>query len=330
METKLSGTLSVPHVGKGPYPAVLLIWDSGPLDRNSFGIFTDIAHFLAEEGYCVLRFDKRGIGKSQGFFSTHAQPEEIADLRNAIDFLKSLPKVDKSRIAVVGHSEGGFYATYLAGTDENIRACVILSAISSMNPVKDDFMKLKKFVEKLVPDDSRYLESAIKTIKHSREIVKDKGDWITILGKKVFTRKMKLEDNYDPLETIKKVEVPVLILHGRKDEINLQEEVVALGDALASSGNENFTTIYFGELNHSFGTFVRDSQIRDHIEVDIKVLKNILSWLDENLSPPPATEGGPEERPKEVPAGRSLPEGEQSRRAIEPAAELTAAETVVP
>jgi len=284
----------VPTSVGGPYPTVMLIWNSGPMDRNALGIFTDIAHTLAEAGYCVLRFDKRGIGQSQGFFSTYAQPEEISDLKYALDFLKAQPEVDKSRIALLGHSEGGFYAAYLAGLDSDIRACVIMSALSSLSPLKDDFRKLNNFIQKIVPEDEEYLGSAITAVTQSREIIKGKSDWITILGERVFTKKMALEDKYSPLDAIKKVGVPVLILHGRKDDINLTEEADQLGNSLAETGNNDFTTIYFGELGHFFGTVAKNPPSRDHLELDIETLESIVTWLDKNLLSPPV------ETPEEV------------------------------
>lgn len=281
-EVTLSGTLSVPTDGKPDHPACMLIWDSGPMDRNALGIFTDLAHALAEAGYCVLRFDKRGIGRSQGFFSTYDQSEEISDLKCAIDFLKSLPEVDKSRIALLGYSEGGFYASYMAGASEDVRACIIMSALSSLSPLKNDCIKLKKFIRKFIPDDEEYLKSAIIAVTQSREMTNDKSDWITILGNRVFTRKMYLENKYNMLDTLKKVKVPVLILHGRKDSINLIEEASELGDALADT-NDDFTMIYFGELDHFFGTAVTNPPTRDHIEADRELLKSIITWLDNNL-----------------------------------------------
>lgn len=287
-EIALHGTLLVPTVGEGPYPAVMLIWDSGPMDRNAGGIFTDLAHALAEGKYSVFKFDKRGIGQSQGFFSTYTQPEEISDLKCAIDFLKSLPEVDESRIALLGHSQGGFYAAYLAGSDKDVRACIIMSALSSLGPLENDCSKLKKFIKRVVPDDKEYLESAITATTQSREAIKEKGDWITVMDKRVFTKKMNLEGAYSVLDTIGKVKVPVLILHGRKDDANLAEEAKELGDALAKAGNDDFTITYFGKLNHFFGTAIKDSPIRDHIEVDMEVLKCITAWLDRSLLPLPA------------------------------------------
>lgn len=281
-EITLYGTLSIPTKGEAPFPAVMLIWNSGPLDRNALGIFTDLAHALAEAGYCVLRFDKRGVGQSGGFFSTYDQSEEISDLKCAIDFLKSLPEIDKSRIALLGHSEGGFYATYLASFDKDVRACIIMSALTSLSPLSNDCSKVKIFAKKITLDNE-YIKSAITAITQSREMIKDKSDWTTILGERVFTKKLYLESKYNVLDTIKKVKVPVLILHGRKDNVNLMEEAKELGDSLIEAGNENFTIIYFGELDHFFGKVVKGDSVRDHIEVDIEVLKSIAVWLDKNL-----------------------------------------------
>ena len=268
------------------------------MDRDALGIFTDIAQALTESGYCVLRFDKRGIGESQGFFSTYAQPEVISDLTNALDFLKLQPEIDKSRIAVLGHSEGGFYASYLAALDSDIRACIVLSARSSLNPLRDNCRKLNTFIKKVVPDDEEYLQSAIAIVKQNREIIKGKGDWITIMGKRVFTKKMSLENKYNPIDTMKKVKIPVLISHGRKDDINSIEEAKELGDALAEAGNDNFTMIYFGQLDHFFGPVVKNPPVRDHVEVDAEALKSITNWLDKNIIPLP---------PEPIPIEESLP-----------------------
>ncbi|MGB8934469.1 MAG: hypothetical protein WCC17_05120 [Candidatus Nitrosopolaris sp.] len=66
--------LTYPAVGKGPYPGVLLIHGSGPNDKNETAGFVhksgpkpptppwQIAQYLSERGFAVLRYDKRGVG----------------------------------------------------------------------------------------------------------------------------------------------------------------------------------------------------------------------------------------------------------------------------
>lgn len=59
--------LTLPAIGNGPFPAVLLIQGSGALDMhetlsNSSKPFWQISQYLAERGFVVLKYDKRGIG----------------------------------------------------------------------------------------------------------------------------------------------------------------------------------------------------------------------------------------------------------------------------
>ena len=71
---KTNAQLTYPAVGKGPFPGVLLIHGTGPADKNeTLGLvlkngpppdqpFLQIAKYLSERGFAVLRYDKRGVG----------------------------------------------------------------------------------------------------------------------------------------------------------------------------------------------------------------------------------------------------------------------------
>ncbi|MBU4377004.1 MAG: alpha/beta hydrolase [Candidatus Omnitrophica bacterium] len=285
-DISLNGALSVPTAKKEPYPALLLIWDKGPSDKNALGIFTDIASILARNGYCVLRFDKRGVGKSQGFFSTYDQAEEIEDLKSAVQFLKSLPEVDKDRIGVLGYGEGGFYAAYLAGAISDIRVCVFLAAGATMDPLKNNAKKITDWIKNNIGDNPQYIESAVKALSQTKEISMGQGDWTTIEASSVFTKKVKTYGSYDMLEVLKEVKAPVLIIHGKNDRINLPEESKEIESALSKSGNNSVTSTYFNDLDHLLGQMVKTGNIKEHIEVAPAVTQTILSWLDENLTTP--------------------------------------------
>jgi uncharacterized protein len=71
---KTNAQLTYPAVGKGPFPGVLLIHGTGPADKNeTLGLvlkngptpdqpFLQIAKYLSERGFAILRYDKRGVG----------------------------------------------------------------------------------------------------------------------------------------------------------------------------------------------------------------------------------------------------------------------------
>jgi hypothetical protein len=67
--TKTSAQLTLPALGKGLFPGVLLIPGAGPADMNyttgiNVKLFWQIAQYLSERGFVVLRYDKRGIGEN--------------------------------------------------------------------------------------------------------------------------------------------------------------------------------------------------------------------------------------------------------------------------
>jgi dienelactone hydrolase len=80
---------------------------------------------FAEAGYVTLAIDYRYFGGSDGVPRHRLYPmNEVEDFRSAIDWLENQPGVDRERIGVWGTSFGGGIATYVAGHDLRVRACV--------------------------------------------------------------------------------------------------------------------------------------------------------------------------------------------------------------
>jgi pimeloyl-ACP methyl ester carboxylesterase len=123
----LAGTLSRPAQSTAArLPAVVLVAGSGPTDRDSllFGIpiLGQIAGALADAGYMVVRYDKRGIGQSGGRVEAATLGDYADDVRAAVKLLADRKDVDPKRIAVIGHSEGGLVALMAAAKDKHISA----------------------------------------------------------------------------------------------------------------------------------------------------------------------------------------------------------------
>jgi pimeloyl-ACP methyl ester carboxylesterase len=111
--------------GAGPHPLVVLLHGFPGNEKN-----LDLAQAVRRAGWDVLYFNYRGSWGSPGDFSfTHA----MEDAQAAIAFLRDPAtakklRADSSRIVLIGHSMGGFMASYAAAQDTAIQAIGMISA----------------------------------------------------------------------------------------------------------------------------------------------------------------------------------------------------------
>src|SRR5262245_12952119 len=129
----LAGTLSKPANATGKLPAVILVGGSEPTDRdeNVFGvpIFGQLADALADAGFMVLRYDKRGVGQSGGRTEAARLEHFAEDARAAVKVMSDRKDVDRKRLAVVGHSECGWIAL-MAAKDDRVAAVALVSTVA--------------------------------------------------------------------------------------------------------------------------------------------------------------------------------------------------------
>src|SRR3712207_1624160 len=121
--------LTIPGVGNGPFPGVLLVAGSGVVDMNETlsadsKPFWQIAQYLSERGFTVLRYDKRGVGANSQIIDYNIWGNlTFNDLKNdaeiALGVLTQQPEVDSSKITLIGHSEGTIIVPRIVIDQEN-------------------------------------------------------------------------------------------------------------------------------------------------------------------------------------------------------------------
>ncbi|MBI4484735.1 MAG: alpha/beta fold hydrolase, partial [Acidobacteria bacterium] len=129
----LAGTLSKPTTAPAtPLPAVILVGGSGTFDRDGvmFGIpiVGQLAAAIADAGFVVVRYDKRGIGQSGGRAESATLADYAEDLRAAVKFVSGRKDVDGRRIVVVGYSEGGAVTLLAAAKERRMTAVGLIAA----------------------------------------------------------------------------------------------------------------------------------------------------------------------------------------------------------
>ena len=116
---ELVGDLRVPELDR-PGPAVVF---TGPLTGVREQVVGTYAERLAARGYVTLAFDHRNFGASDGEPRCHEDAAgKLADLRDAVSFLRSRAEVDAERVAMCGVCLGAAYALKASAFDPRVRA----------------------------------------------------------------------------------------------------------------------------------------------------------------------------------------------------------------
>ena len=278
---ELAGTVSAPKK-EGRHPAVLLVWGSGPQDRQYQGLFNVMADYLARNGFMVLRFDKRGIASSGGSFPTCTDNDLSQDVAAALEYLKNRKDTDQGRIFLISHSEGAFYALK-AAAEKNIVCGLIL-----MSPTIPSWLTGSGNSEEQLAraasgygwsDD--YLKLTLRSLRETENKIKNsKQNWTSILRKRCFLKTMRERLGYNPYDIVKKTTLPVLILQGQDDKTASLEFASICNKLLEEGGNKKHSIRYYPGLGHFLGNAVNDGVHRMFYDTDKQVLKDMKEWLD--------------------------------------------------
>jgi len=283
---RLAGTLTRPR-GKGPFPAALLLTGSGPQDRDEALLghrpFLVLADRLTRAGLAVLRCDDRGVGGSTGSFAGATTLDFATDARAGVEYLKGRSDVDRSRIGLVGHSEGGLIAPLVAADGGGIAFVVLLAApgvpgdsllglqgaavLHAMGETDsvvawNGRLQRRLFaVVKAATDSSGLRQRLLETIDRSvEELPRDQR---AVVNRSNMTEQAEMMSSpwfrwfvsYDPAPALARLACPVLALNGSLDmQVPSRENLPAIARALAADRNREARTLELPGLNHLFQT----------------------------------------------------------------------------
>jgi len=310
----LAGTLTLPK-GEGPFPAALLIAGSGPQDRDeslaNHRPFLLIADALTRKGIAVLRYDKRGVGKSTGNPDAATTMDLAADAQAGLAFLKSRKEIDRAKIGLIGHSEGAMIAPYLAVRSKDVKWLVLLAAPATTG--EKTLLNQSELIGRAGGLSDEQLEPSLGFDRAAYALVRKEKDPNALAEKLVALVKESGLDaalppavletqlrmlaspwfrfflDYDPLPNLKAVNCPVLALYGQKDlQVAPKANLPLLQKALQDSMNTQAETRQLPELNHSFqhaytGTPAEYAAIEETFSPEALAL--IVDWVRVHSSP---------------------------------------------
>ena len=225
--------------GKGPFPAMVMP-HGGPIARDNWG-YDNWAQMLAHHGYVVIQPQFRistGFGKKHleaGFAQWGKTMQD--DLDDAAAYLVKRGLAEKDNIGIFGWSYGGYAAFVGAARDPNPYRCAIAGAGVADIPL---------FRARIGAGGSILSRGFRQTL-----------------------------DGLNPLEMVDSVDIPILVIHGDKDERVRIEESDKFVAGLRNAGKQHEYLVLEG-ANHFFGTI--------YYEHYMQMFPKMIDWLDNTCS----------------------------------------------
>ncbi|PZR19229.1 MAG: alpha/beta hydrolase [Flavobacterium psychrophilum] len=312
----LGGTLTLPKKD-GVYPVVILISGSGAQDRNSELMehkpFLLWADHLTRNGIGVLRYDDRGVGKSGGNPVNDTSADFATDTQAALDYLKTRKEVNKKKIGLIGHSEGGLIAQLVAEKNPDIAYIVSLAGpgikVSELmilqnylagksdgipeNELTAMGVTLRKAYNVIITEnDEKIRKATVNDIltKEFGAFFASKGVPKDEIGRVIAGQTEQLTSpwfvyflRYDPAPVIEKLKCPILALNGSKDiQVAADANLDGIKRAAEKSGNKKVVTKKLMNLNHLFQECTTGS-IQEYGEIEQTIapvaLDEVTNWI---------------------------------------------------
>ncbi|MBP2160028.1 MULTISPECIES: S9 family peptidase [Asticcacaulis] len=303
----LAGTYSVPD-GKGPFPAIVLVSGTGPNTRDEdvegHKVFQVLSDALNRQGVAVLRYDKRGAGKSTGNYGMATTNDFTDDAEAVLNWLSQQPEVKVESIGIIGHSEGGIIAPAVAVRNAKTAYVAVIAGpgvrgdrlfllqsplvSASYGTPQDHITKRQAFDEKLYAaalssPDPVVARTRVQAVVDQglKDKVIDAGEAKSLPGSTTTPWMRQFLAN-DPANTLAKVRQPILVLNGSLDlQVPAKENLAAIRQALKNNPRADIREL--PGLNHLLQTAKAGSPA-EYGDIDETIapsaLEQITTWIN--------------------------------------------------
>jgi uncharacterized protein len=288
-DVALAGTLFVP-AASGRRPAVVVLHAAGGGTRD-FHAYRHLVTALPAAGFAVLVFDRRGSGASGGDFASATFEDLARDGIAGVSFLRRRLDIDPARVGVWGVSQGGWIAPLAASLTRDIAFVVAVSAPGVTPRRQMDYSA--EYALKAAGEPREIIDRAL----HVREVVNDYYRGFVTMGEaQLEVEAMRREPwfaqvmlpnagnlpadpahtqwhaemDYDPLETLARVDVPAAFFFAKVDPWVPVEESIS-GIRRAMHANPAVTIRRIPEADHSME--IEGGRISE------PYVKQLVQWL---------------------------------------------------
>ena len=252
----IGATLTRPKAGTGArLPAVVLLGSASAGDRDGFlngvPILGQLAGALADAGFLVVRYDRRGFGQSGGRSESATIVDSAEDARVVVRWLSDRKDVDPKRVALVGHAEGAWIAILTANRERRIAAVASIAGASTTGAELNLEQQQYELNQLSLPAAERAKKIALQ--KQIQSAVMTGKGWESIPANERRDADTPWFHSYlmfDPAKTVSDLKQPILIVHGALDKEIPPAHADRLTDFARKSDSKSVEVVVIRGINH--------------------------------------------------------------------------------
>ncbi len=220
----IHGYLTLPNGVKENIPLVTLV-HGGPYGVQDSWWYESEPQMLANNGYAVLQVNYRGSGGYGKNFERVAYQKRSSliqhDIIDGTKWALQLPQIAPNRACIMGWSFGGYSALMAPLLEPKLFKCSIAAA------------------------------GVYDAVEQEDEADYSKIDSVSARAEEVYGNELSLLKKESPITYIDKLEIPIFIVHGGKDERVPPEQAKILREALEQR-NKPFEWLFEEKEGHGF------------------------------------------------------------------------------
>jgi len=312
---RLRCTLTTPATS-GPHPAAILVTGSGAQDRDETLLghkpFLVLADHLTRKGIAVLRCDDRDLTRPTTAVMGSLVSDFVTDVKAELAFLRTRSDIDRKRIGLIGHSEGGVTGPRVAADDPDIAFLVMMAGLGAKG--KEVLLEQRRLIVQSMggtpeqvaqagtmfggmfdamlaaPDDAAAKAAAVTALTSASSAPGAASltpAMIDGAAAQFASRYYRDMLSYDPKPVFAKIKTSILAINGSKDtQVEPKQNLSGLRKLTAN--NKDATMVELPSLNHLFQTATTGalSEYGDIEETIAPVALNTISdWIVKRMKP---------------------------------------------
>ena len=277
----------------GRWPAVVLVPGTGPVDRDEtvsgVPVFRQLAWALADRGFVVARYDKRGYGQSGGRAESATLRDYAEDARTMVRHVERRDDVDRDRIVAVGYGEGGWIGLLAARRENRIKGLALLATPGSSG---ETFVleQQRDELERIGTTGQERRERIDLQTRINRAVLGESG-WDGIpdaVRRQADTPLFRSFLAFSPTAELRRVRQPLLLIQGSEDRLVPPYHAERL-ERIASRRNRRESTVELVMLDGVNHLLLAASDAQPERpasgsqEITPRVADMLIDWIERTL-----------------------------------------------